>query len=150
MRRYGYSYLELILVLGIIVMSFSIIVPQLTQFSNAWTLDTEAYKMKTKIRYVQQLAVTKQNPHQITWDILSGDYYSLYQYNGVSFSVIENLRMANNIKIDSTTFTSAGSNTVNFDPFGAPTEGGDIILRDTLGNTKTIRITATLGRVYVY
>lgn len=142
----GYSLLELFLVMGVILMTFTIVLPRMAGFTNAWSLDTEANRMRAKIRQAQQLAITKQKPHRVGWNSTA---YSIYEYNGTFFSAIENLDMRNNVTVSSTTFTVAGTDLVDFDQFGAPSEGGSVLLRDPQGKTMTLIILEVTGKVNV-
>lgn len=145
-KHLAYTYLELILILGVMTASALIIYPKMSQFTTLWTLETEAYKMKGKIREIQQLAIMRQKPHRIGWDPAAESYTT---YDGVA-SVRETLKLSNKIEIVNTTFNMSGMDAMDFDAFGSPSAEGNVVLEDTRGQRKTVRIVGVTGKVDVF
>ena len=145
-KNLGFTLIELIMVLVVVIVAGLIVGPKLVNFLSAWDLETEARKLSAKIREVQQLAVTRQKTYRLEFDLASESYD--VEYNpGTGFTFVETVSLKNDVDLFSTEFTN---NTVDFDHFGAPDpSGGDIVLKDTKGNTSTISIASATGRVTV-
>ena len=139
----GFTILELIMVLTIIIMIGFIITPRFLNLLHSKNINYEARKLTAKIREVQQLAISEQITYRITFDINNELYEISYS---PSFLPIETIKLQNKIDLNVITFTDI-TNSVQFDAFGAPNEPGDIILQDTTGNYLTISITENTGRV---
>ena len=145
-RSRAYTLLELIMVIGIIAFSSILIAPQLSGFVNAWGLEIEVNKMKAKIREVQQEAISKQTTYRIQWNI-GAETYTVSEFNGAVFILMETLTYQNNVKVSSTTY-SVSLDSVDFDQFGSPALGGTILFQHkATGKTKPLFIQAVTGRV---
>lgn len=147
-ETFGFTLLELIMTSIVVVVAGLIVGPKLVNFLSAWDLETEAKKLRAKIREVQQLAVSKQKTYRLEFDLVSESYDVEYD-PGTGFTFVETVSLKNNVDIYSTSFTTPASNTVDFDYFGAPSQPGDIILVDTKGNSCTVSIASATGRVTI-
>jgi prepilin-type N-terminal cleavage/methylation domain-containing protein len=147
-KRTGYTLLEMVMVLGILALSARIMVPKMAGLMNAWDIDIEINKLKSKIRQVQQLAIAKQATYRLTWDI-PGQVYTVKMFDGSVYVLQETNGYQNNVSVTATTFIiNPGS--VDFDQFGAPSEAGMIMLRNNITMmTKYIQIQAVTGQLKI-
>lgn len=144
----GFTLIELMMVCVIIIVSSLIIVPKLINFMSTNDLEIEARKLRAKIRYAQQLAITKQITYRLEFDLSNESYDITYDSGGGSYTLVETIKLKDNIGIEATTFTSPADNTVGFDYFGAPSQAGDVVLKDARNSkTATIGIAAATGKV---
>ncbi len=141
----GYTLIELMLAVSIVGLLGLIIVPKTVNFLPDFNLEGEARKMMAKIREAQQLSIAKRELYQLEFDSDLEQY--LIRYVATPQPVIvETVRLGGNIEIQSTTFSQ---NTVEFNFFGAPDAGGDIVLMNSKGQTMTVSITPATGRVTI-
>lgn len=142
----GFTLIEFIMILVIILIGASIIAPRIEKFITAWDLDIESRKLRLKIREAQQLAISKQQTCRVEFDINEEDYVlSLVSPD----SEVETVDLKQSVDLFSTSFTNPSSNTLDFDQFGAPSEAGNIVLKDTNNNSTTISVAAATGRVII-
>lgn len=142
----GLTILEVILVVLILAIITAMIAPGLIQSLSNYELSTEAKKLRSKIRYAQQLAIAIQATYQISFDTGDESYTIIYDPDDAA-QTIETLELEKNISIDDPTdFTN---NKINFDQFGSPSEGGDLTLSDPKGNSTTISIETATGKVTI-
>lgn len=129
------------MVVIIVAISTGIIVPNLIHFISDYDLTTEAKKMRSKIRYAQQLAITAQETYQISFDT-TNEKYAIYDSNGTI--VGDSIPLENDIGIDGADFT------LSFDYFGAPTGGEKDITLSSPKDSSTVTISIkTTGRVKI-
>ncbi len=115
---------------------------------NVWDLDIEANTLKSKIRQVQQLAISKQTTYRITWDTV-GNNYTVWMYNGTVFVLQETNGFQNNISVTGTSFI-ANPGSVDFDQFGAPSDSGMIVLHHNIKmNNKYVVVQPVTGQLQV-
>lgn len=146
----GFTLIEVLMVCVIIIISSAVIVPVLINFMGTNDLQIEAIKLRAKIRHAQQLAITKQTAYRLEFDLSNESYGITYNSGGGLYTLAETIKLQDNIGIESTTFTSPADNTVSFDYFGAPSQAGDVILKDIRnGKTADISIAAATGKVEV-
>lgn len=145
-RERGFTLLELAMVSVIVIIMGLIVIPRIASFINVRDLETEGKKLRAKIRETQQLAITKQKTYRLKFDLDNESYDIEYDPGTGSYTLVEPVKLESGIDINSTTFTS---NTVSFDYFGAPSQAGNIVLRDSKGNTSTIDIASATGRVKI-
>lgn len=147
-REKGFTLVELLMVSVIVIVAGLIVGPKLVNFLGGWDVETEAKKLRAKIREVQQSAIMSQKTYRVEFDLAS-ESYDVWYDPGTGFTFVETVNLKNNVDIYSTTFTSPASNTVDFDYFGAPSQAGDIILIDAKGDSCTVSIASATGRVTI-
>ncbi|HLF17544.1 MAG TPA: hypothetical protein VI749_01460 [Candidatus Omnitrophota bacterium] len=140
----------MIMLLGILSLISLVIGPRLFSMVHQNKLLMEARKVKEKIVYTQQAAITKQRIHKIFFDVINDNYTISYDAssNG-GFVPIGTFSVENGVFINFTDFTVAGTHTIDFDHFGTPTDSGNIELIDQRGDTIQINVASTTGKVEI-
>jgi Tfp pilus assembly protein FimT len=139
--RRAYSILELCMIFAIIALSGFLIMPMISSSVNDGNLKTEAKKMQMTIREAQHLAQTKTQTHKVVLDP-TGLLYSLQDNNN---NEIIRVNLKSGIFINTNSFTIAGPGVLAYDSFGTPSEGGNVVLRNSKSLTETIQVTAGTG-----
>jgi type II secretory pathway pseudopilin PulG len=137
--------LEVILVVMIVAIATGILAPNFIHFISDYDLDTEAKKIRSKIRYWQQMSIAIQAIYQISFDTVNESYSVIYDPEGAD-ETIETKVLEKSVGIDRTDFTG---DKLNFDHFGSPSEGGGIYLSSPGGNAATISIETATGKVTI-
>ena len=88
----------------------------------------------------------EQKTYRLEFDLTNERYDVEYDPGTGSYTPVETVNLKNNIEIESTTFTY---DRVSFDSFVAPSEAGEIVLKDTTDNAATVSIAAATGKVVV-
>ena len=104
--RNGYTLIEVVMVFVIIIISCLIIGPKLTGLLGGMGLETEAKRLRVKIREVKQLAITKHSIYRIQFDIDTETYDIKYDSGGGSYSLLETIALNNDVGIHSTSFVT--------------------------------------------
>ncbi|MDD5449299.1 MAG: response regulator [Candidatus Omnitrophica bacterium] len=147
LEKNAFTLIELLMVCVIVILCAVIIGPKLINFVGVKDLEMEAARLRAKIRYTQQLAVTRQTTYRLEFDLANESYAITYDSGG-AYTTLETTGLKEGIGIKSTTFTSPAQDIVSFDYFGAPSQSGHIILKDARnGRTADIGIAAATGRV---
>ncbi|MBL7170468.1 MAG: hypothetical protein ISS46_00530 [Candidatus Omnitrophica bacterium] len=145
-KRLGFTLLELIMVVVIVIIAGIIVGPRLVNFLTAWDLEAEAKKLRARIMDARQLAITKQKTYRLEFDLDSESYDVEYDPGDGSYILVETVSLKNSVDLYSTEFTN---NKVDFDYIGAPSQAGNIVLIDTRGDTSTVSIASATGRVKI-
>ncbi len=164
MRKNGFTLIELVmLVLVIGIMSLFVA----TDFINAVSLnklEAARWRLKSDIGYAQALAVTQQVNHGIIFNP-STESYSLYRQNVgtlvtdplTSSDFIVNYQtdaVLKGIEIESVNFGSPATERLEFNQWGVPSDGTQILTSDgsvTLryqGRTVSIAVAKNTGSVH--
>lgn len=131
----GFALIELLIVLGIIVILSSLIAPAIRNYQSGFQLLGSAREIVTDLRYIQQLAITEQVEY--CFKVFSaGKKYQIKQCD--SQEIIKEEAMPQEIK----TLSSSGftDEEIRYNPYGAVSEAGIIILEDIKDETKTIQV----------
>jgi Tfp pilus assembly protein FimT len=164
MKNKAYTTIELLMVMVIIGFFASVVLPA---FSGSYaTLKIEgAYKqMMQDIRYAQQLAISRQVTHGVSFNPINDAYFVYRQTTSnivkdpatqKSLSVTYASGIFSGIDLVSTTFVFP-SNRLEFNSLGEPSSGGTITLNyggtqgcggPSGGITRTITVEANTGRL---
>ncbi len=143
--RRGYTLIELILTISIVGLLGVIVAPRLLISLPYFNLQGEAKKMRAKIREIQGLSIAKRKIYRIEFSAGSGNY-SVSYLDGETWVLVETIEPRGGIGIDSVTFAA---NQVEFNVFGAPDAGGNVVLINSKGQTVTLTVTPATGRVTI-
>ncbi len=152
MRKKGYTLLELIIVLVLLAILSVAATVKMVNFDSI-RLSSAASKLAADIAYAQQLAVTTQMPHGVSFVTGTNSYYSVIDHNSnavedpanrgsdliVNYSSIPDLK-----DVD---ITGASTTPVWFDWQGTPSSNVTVTLGCGTETPKTITITADTGKV---
>jgi len=146
----AFTLAEILMVVVIISVCGIVVAPRLFGVGSAWNLEAEAQKMRSHLREAQQRAISTQSPQRVVFTSGDNEYEFYDEYPPGTFNFLEKKELAGQgVFISLTTFTSAAADTVDFDVFGAPTEGGTVLLQDTRGNTIQVIVEQITGKALV-
>jgi len=131
----GFTLTEILIVIGIIVVLIGISIPVFRQFQPTLQLSGAVRTLVTNLRYAQQLAVTEQVNHCLQL-FLTERKYQIIQCDQTE----PLLEITLPDEISSFSATGFTSNKIEFNPYGAVKEKGDITLKNTEGKAKTIDV----------
>ncbi len=117
----GYSLMEILTVIGIIMILAIIFVPFLQQYSPTLKLKGEAKNLASDLRYAQQLTLTEQVSHLIKFFPAE----KKYQVKKEGEEPIKEVFLQSPVTFEEITFTD---NQVSFNASGASSEAGQIVL----------------------
>ena len=149
LRRQGFTLVEMVMVLMIVVLVGMVAIPNWNNFLRSWDVDMETKKLVTKIRDVQQNAMAEQKDYQIVFDSMA-DTYEVQRQGTVGYDSVEGPdTFEHGIQV-STNIMTPMTDTLRFDKFGAPAQGGGIFLTDSQGaNSATVVVTPVTGRIQI-
>lgn len=131
----GFTLIEILLVLTIVVILAGGVVASLSFYQPYLKLRGVARDLITDLRYAQQLAVTEQINHSVKF-FPTQKKYQIIQEGPV-------LLLSERILPEEVSFGNIigfTDNKVVFNPYGASGEAGSIVLQNTEGKTMTIEV----------
>lgn len=147
----GFSFIELILTLTVLTVISIAVFPKdngLTPFA----LDAASRKVKTDIRYAQNMATTTGDTYGFR--VTGASTYDIYDASTgtIALSPYTNIAMQENLTTDFGTIVFQNlAYKVEFNSYGRPTLGGGTTLQLNYGGqTKTIQVSATSGYVTLF
>jgi len=154
-REWGFTLIELIVVIVILLILSAVIAPKITDVITGTRINTAARKIASDIRYAQSLAISAQTTYGVIFNPNPTNTYSLYQ--NTSATIITNPFSGGLYTVQLNTgeydgVTINGSYEVKFDSLGSPTLGGGssvIISNNGAAPTRTITVAANTGKVSI-
>ena len=154
----GFTLLELVMVLTIMLISSFIVAPRVLVFIDDMKVESGARQVAADLRYTQQLAISKQKYYKFEIKIGNRDYYILEQISAApGWQQVKYSKLDEEIKFQSATLpapgfidTSGSNVAIDFDSFGAPmpSSGGSITIQDqNSGLTHNVLIANVTGKV---
>ena len=131
----GFSAIELLVAIGIIVMISVITIPLLVNYQKTSKLRSEARVLATNLRLAQQLAITEQNIYNVKLYPLSNSYEII---NSVTSAVIKEVDLTSEVTFNS--INGFTDDTVQYTPTGSAIQSGSIVLINTKGEISTLQI----------
>lgn len=135
----GFTITELIVVIGIMLIIFSIGIPIFSGLQRKEKLSGGVRNLVTDIRYAQQLAITEQLYNGIKFIPVSDgqDEYELFRYSSsTNMVIIKSKKLPVGIKFKSINFDN---DAVVFNPYGASNEYGFVVLGNS-DSSSTIEV----------
>jgi len=131
----GFTFLELLIIVGIIIILVGITIPAFKDFKPDLQLSGVVRELATDIRYAQQLTVTEQIEYCIRFFQLEKKYQIIKC--GQEQPLVEKIFPQ---EIQMFTITDFINNEIEFNPYGAVKESGSISLENTKNKIKTIEV----------
>jgi Tfp pilus assembly protein FimT len=138
----GFTLLELVLTIAIVIVLGLLIGPRLINAYPRVTLESEAIRLRTDLGYAQQLAISRNRTHRVSFDAVQ-DVVSIYRVESAESAVLVSERtLAGRIDLVRSSFTLGY---VEFNCLGEPSEGGAVELQAADGSTMTVSVTPGTG-----
>jgi len=148
--RKGLTLVEMIMVVVMLALVAGVITPRITSTLGFNDLKLESQRVKAKLIYAQQAAIDAQRRYRIVFDKVNDAMILRYSpQDNATFNDIMTIPLERGIVIDSTTFATAGADTVEFDTFGSPLQAGQVVLRSPDGSTQTVEVLPVTGKVEI-
>ncbi len=139
-QRKGFTLLELIVVVGLIVLVGTFITPTYQLLLSQLQLNTAVEQVAEQVRLAQQKTVTEQTIYGITFTV-GATSVPLYSYNsGTGTKTTQStLQLPTNISISTVSFST--NTDIRFATSGAPNYSGTLTLLDSIrSKSRTIEI----------
>ncbi len=144
-RSGGFTLLELILSIAIIVLLGLLVVPRLMSASPRLAAENEGIRLRADLAYAQQMAINEACAHKVIIDT-AHERVAIQRRDGESYVTATERTLGYGVNIESSTFTG---DAVVFNLLGEPSEGGTVVLRGTDGSTVTLTVTPGTGHITV-
>lgn len=139
----GYTLLELVVVLALFAIVFSISIPSIKViFINIEK--RELMTFRRDIINARNSAIVENTYYTLNINVKNNSYQIIK--HGSQNETIRNVKFENGIKILNNNFNSS----LNFSPTGSPNKGGTIKLTNKKGEIIEITITPATGKVNIY
>lgn len=139
----GYTLLELVVVLALFAIVFSISIPSIKViFINMEK--RELMTFRRDIINARNSAIVENTYYTLKINVKNNSYQIIK--HGSQNETIRNVKFENGIKILNNNFNSS----LNFSPTGSPNKGGTIKLTNKKGEIIEITITPATGKVNIY
>jgi len=132
----GHLLINLLVAFGVFTLLVTISIPYLRKYQPNLKLNATARDLTTDLRLAQQLTVTEQVIHSVTFDLVSDSYQILR--SGVATTTIKEVSFDPEISFQQV--VDLTDNQVVFNYYGGVSESGQIYLINTEGNTAEINI----------
>ncbi|MFA5047787.1 MAG: prepilin-type N-terminal cleavage/methylation domain-containing protein [Patescibacteria group bacterium] len=131
----GFTLIELIIVLSIILILTAISLPVYSSIQPNLDLNASIRQTTSDLRLAQQLAVTEQINYSVIFDVVDNSYSIV---NTKTNYIVKSYNINRNVRIES--ITGLASSTATFNATGASLESGTIVLANSNNRQSTIEI----------
>ncbi len=135
MKNKGFSAIELVTALGIIVLISLISVPLIANYQKTTKLRNEARLLATNLRLAQQLAITEQNFYYLKLFPETKKYQVINSKTG---QITKEVDLNSEVSIGE--INGFTNNTVQFNAIGGVAEIGYIVLTNSKNENSTLQI----------
>lgn len=152
----GYTVIEIIMVIVIIGILAALAAPAFIVSFDNLKIEGAYRQLMQDTRYAQQLAITRQTVHGVSFDPANESYF-VYRQAAANivkdpatqkpFAVTYASGKFSGINLTATTFTAPSQDVIEFNSLGAPSCGGAVTISYS-GITKTVSVEPNTGRVY--
>jgi Tfp pilus assembly protein FimT len=148
-RQAGVTALELVVVVAIIGVTMGLTIPAFSRLMQSNSLKDASEKFAGHFRLARMMAVSKDVPHIVTWDVSNGTYQVVRDVNGNDapdngepfdgpFALPGNILLANpGFSADQVTFLRDGS----------ASEAGTLVLSNARGHSVDLTVLVATGHV---
>lgn len=143
----GVTLIELIVVMIIIAIGAALMVPNIGRWLPNYRLRSATRDIVTTMRTAQMKAVSTNTPYRVDFNVGGNNYILQYQTTAgwITEGVTQNLQTG--VKFINASF-SGGVPQALFNT-NSTSSAGSVILQNTKGSQRTIRLTSATGRVTV-
>lgn len=141
-NKNGYTLIETLVILGVIIILLLINLPLLQQYQPVMKLKGESRELATELRYAQQLTLTEQVVHLVRFFPSEEKYQVIRAEEGQDEEIIKEVELTSPIIFQEITFTD---NQLSFNTAGASSEAGQV----TLTNNENYNIVEVKPSGYV-
>jgi len=159
MKKRGITLMELIIVMAIIALGAVLMVPNIAAWLPNYRLRSATRDIVSSMRVAQMKAVSRNVDHRVSFDPGNGSYFIMRRTtagidNWVRIGLSDEPAtgaddakefLPTGIQFDAINF---GGNNVEFNP-NSSASGGNVVLKNSKGTQKTIRVLSTTGRVRI-
>ena len=131
-KNSGYTLVEVLTVIAIIAIVAGIVLPNVVAWLPKYRLSSGAEEIQSTLQLARLGAIKENTRATVTFNTVNHSFLA-----SVDDRTIKAGKMPAGIIIDSVTTPSSE---VEFNSRGLVTNGGDILVRNTQGGTKTIRV----------
>lgn len=132
----GRLILDLLVVIGVIALIATISMPFYRRYQPNLKLNGTSRDLTSDLRYAQQLTITEQVVHAVSFDLIDNEYQILKI--DTATTTIKAVSLDDDVSFQS--ITGLADDTVFFNFYGAVNESGQIDLINTNNKTATIYI----------
>ena len=132
----GFTLIEMLIIIGVIVILIGISIPGFKSFQPTFQLSGDIRDLITDLRYAQQLTVTEQLEHCVRFFPEQKEYKIIQCQDPEAEEILKTISLQ---EIDSITVTDFSNNEVRYNPYGAVKKDGTIAL-EINGKIKTIGV----------
>ena len=124
MKLKGFTLLEILIAMAILGIMASVSFAFFKTFSPALKLSSSVRDLATDIRYAQQLAVTEQVNHGVSFSSITDEYWIIKYGNGTT--TLSHKSLPDGISFQE--ITGFVNDEAIFNPYGAVEQAGDILI----------------------
>jgi Tfp pilus assembly protein FimT len=135
-NKRGSMMIDLLVVLGIIALLSTIAIPYLRKYQPNLKLNATARNLTTDLRYAQQLTVTEQTVHVVSFDLINSKYDILRV--AMATTTIKTVNLDPEVNFNQ--IIGLTNNQVIFNYYGGVSQAGQIILTNTNNSMTTINV----------
>lgn len=140
----GYTLVELIVTIALLVIVISIGIPSIKVIFNTRE-KKELIEFRRNIIFARNSAIVENCIYALTIDV-NKNRYIITKDNGAGINIVKNIKFSNGIKIKGNNFNGY----TRFYPNGAPNNSGTILLTNKKMQIIEITITPATGKVNLY
>ncbi len=147
MNKNGFTLVEMLVVISIIILVSVVAVPSITPFLRGQALSKGARIVQASALAARSMAINSRETRLL---VLDSTYSKLSIIDEDEVLLEREEFLPNNIEFDTSTGTwTAGTSTVSFDPNGSADTSllDTVIIQDKQGNTKNLRIIDYTGQI---
>lgn len=135
-NRRGGMLIDLLVALGIIALMSTITIPYLRKYQPNLKLDGAARNLAGDLRLAQQLTITEQKVHLVSFDLIN-DQYNILRIDAAT-TTIKTVSLDPEVSLKQ--ITGLADNQAVFNYYGGVSQPGSIILTNTNNVDATINI----------